>query len=1247
MRNASKQSETPRARLAAAARRATPSIEPVERRVLMSATPGSLDAAFGTAGALTVSGGVVPTSLAIATQANGDVIVAAGGGGAGAQFVARYTSAGALDATFGTNGATSIDDFFPSQAAVVANGDVLLFGQGASLPELVELTSTGAINTAYGTNGIVSLVNSRSVAISPDGSAYAVENLDAVAKYTPDGLLDPTYGNAGITPLTAGTHNTITSAVIAVDGSGDATVGFGYSVNGTATYGYGTTAVTPSGVEYTNSILTLGGFTSQTSHISVTAIALDQDGVGAYVAAQQGSSSTVSFATSSFGEKSPSVVFAGSITNLAVQADGKLIAAGTVPGTPGGMDATPATDAWVERFAVPNQGLVADTTFGSGGVAKFNFDTTDTPAALAVNANGDILLGEATLGRASNRFTVAALFGGPGTVIGSVSNGVLTVNGTSGDDTIAVSNEYDATSVYVNGSQQAFPDGTVTSIVVNAGDGDDSVSVYSLPPFDYELPSVSVSGGEGNDTLTLDGDERTTLDGGDGNDMLSAQGTYGTSATLLGGAGDDEIIVGDLVTVNADGGAGDDYVNLQYGGFGDTVVGGVGTDTLSIDDSQTSGNVVVNLDGRADSTSFGGYPGSSFGADFETLGVNFGSAMGTLAVDGDGLGDSITVSSNLSPVTVNGGAGNDRIVGFSSGGSAHLTLNGNGGNDTLIDTDGNTSFSGGAGTDTVDFSSLNVAVTAYLGGNAPSGTAAQIAAGTPDYFDGTVEIVDGSDAPDFFVAAPGGGDSLYGNGGNDTLTAQGGADALFGGAGNDVFNADDGGATTLDGGADMDTAFVDPTGDEVTNVESTTTDTTETPAAGRLAGSISGPTGAGTADPTATVFRADDGDLTTFLDAPSPNGNVVTIDLGSAKTVGKIGYAPRPGYGGRMDGGVFQASNTADFSSGVVTAYTIHGSPTSGVLTTATPATTAAYRYWRYVAPLNSFGNIAEFQLFAPTSTTPTPTGTQLTGTTYGTAGSGTNTVAKATDGSLATYYDSPTGSGGYVAIDLGSAKAVSQIKFAPRSGWASRMVGGRFQASNTADFSSGVVTVYTVTTAPATGSLTTVSTGTATAYRYWRYIGASYTYSDIAEFQLFGTASTTPTPTPTPTQLTGTTYGTAGSGTNTVAKATDGSLATFFDSPAGSGGYVAIDLGSAKAVSQIKFAPRSGWASRMVGGRFQASNTADFSSGVVTVYTVAAAPATGSLTTVSTGTATAYRYWRYIGANYTYSDIAEFQLFA
>ena len=287
----------------------------------------------------------------------------------------------------------------------------------------------------------------------------------------------------------------------------------------------------------------------------------------------------------------------------------------------------------------------------------------------------------------------------------------------------------------------------------------------------------------------------------------------------------------------------------------------------------------------------------------------------------------------------------------------------------------------------------------------------------------------------------------------------------------------------------------------------------------------------------------------------------------------------------------------------------------------------------------------AGFSLKATAAANPTPTPTavtKLTGTTIGTAGSnGTagNTIAKATDGNLSTFFDAASANGAWVGLDLGTAKPVSQIAYAPRSGFANRMVGGVFQASNSPTFATGVSTLYAIAAAPATGSLTTVRLATPVSDRYVRYLSPANSYGNAAEVQFFTPA--------TLTQRTGTTIGTAGSnGTagNTVTKATDGNLSTFFDGPTANGDWVGLDLGSAQSISQIKFAPRSGFASRMVGGAFQVSNSATFSTGVTTVYTVTAAPATGSLTTVTLSTPITGRYVRYLSPNGGYGNVAEIQ---
>jgi hypothetical protein len=135
---------------------------------------------------------------------------------------------------------------------------------------------------------------------------------------------------------------------------------------------------------------------------------------------------------------------------------------------------------------------------------------------------------------------------------------------------------------------------------------------------------------------------------------------------------------------------------------------------------------------------------------------------------------------------------------------------------------------------------------------------------------------------------------------------------------------------------------------------------------------------------------------------------------------------------------------------------------------------------------------------------------TPLTGTVIGTPGSYRNhgtTIANVFDGNLSTYFDGSDASGDWVGLDLGSAKIVTQVKYAPRAGWESRMVGGKIQASNSADFSTGVVTLFTITSTPATGVLTAQSLSNTTAYRFYRYIGPANSYCDISELEFDGGA--------------------------------------------------------------------------------------------------------------------------------------------
>jgi len=171
-------------------------------------------------------------------------------------------------------------------------------------------------------------------------------------------------------------------------------------------------------------------------------------------------------------------------------------------------------------------------------------------------------------------------------------------------------------------------------------------------------------------------------------------------------------------------------------------------------------------------------------------------------------------------------------------------------------------------------------------------------------------------------------------------------------------------------------------------------------------------------------------------------------------------------------------------------------------------ATPGSYSQYRLNISANNGGGgiiqLAELQLMAASGT---QTAAKLTGTVIGTAGSwnnGTSTVDKAFDGNVSTFFDAPTGNGAWAGLDLGSAKTVTQVKFAPRAGFAGRMVGGQFQVSNTADFASAT-TIHTIGSAPVEGSLTTQSVTVSGTWRYVRYLAPDGGYGNIAELEVHG----------------------------------------------------------------------------------------------------------------------------------------------
>jgi Ca2+-binding RTX toxin-like protein len=141
----------------------------------------------------------------------------------------------------------------------------------------------------------------------------------------------------------------------------------------------------------------------------------------------------------------------------------------------------------------------------------------------------------------------------------SLSNGVLTINGTSGADRVDLSLSSGKLIVKENGVTKASPyQSSLKSVVINFGAGNDRLTTY------YGVRGLTVNGGDGDDYI-LGSWNSDVIDAGNGNDYVHARPS---SDVVKGGAGNDTLI----------GCLGNDSI---WGGDGnDLMVGAAGDDNL-------------------------------------------------------------------------------------------------------------------------------------------------------------------------------------------------------------------------------------------------------------------------------------------------------------------------------------------------------------------------------------------------------------------------------------------------------------------------------------------------------------------------------------------------------------------------------------------------------------------------------------------------------------------------------------------
>lgn len=335
-------------------------------------TDGSLDSSFG-------SGGVVnlePTSIvfgfvALAIQPDGKIVAAGTGALNGRQpvmQVGRVKMDGTLDSSFGSGGFTTAIAF-PIQGgnlALQADGMILVAG-GVDNPngvpsEMARFTSSGQLDTNFGNGaGVINLAYPAptQIAVQSSGKILVASGLaarlvsqaqpaaqpGAITRYNSNGTVDRAFGSSG----TAASLASASSLLLQSDGkivvagsltsklSGPPTannVGFGvvrYSSGGTIDTTFGTNGVAI--VDFGSNAPTSGAF----------AVAIQSN--GDLVAAGAASNRTTSgFGLARFTNAGRQDITFGStgtvittlasgqyswVSSLAIQSDGKIVAAGT------------------------------------------------------------------------------------------------------------------------------------------------------------------------------------------------------------------------------------------------------------------------------------------------------------------------------------------------------------------------------------------------------------------------------------------------------------------------------------------------------------------------------------------------------------------------------------------------------------------------------------------------------------------------------------------------------------------------------------------------------------------------------------------------------------------------------------------------------------------------------------------------------------------------------------------------------
>jgi uncharacterized delta-60 repeat protein len=263
---------------------------------------------------------------------------------------------GALDKQFGTKGIVFTGASVPANVALQADGKILVAGGGV----LERYNSDGSLDSTFGIDGTVSLPSGTATALvlQADGKVVvAVDTVDIIGgvggdfqlvRYTPGGVLDTSFGSGGYVITSIGSDSSVVND-LAVQSDGK---------------------IVAAGKTYE---IYYDGFTFVIRALTFALARYNSDG-----------SLDTGFGVNGTVSTDLAAGASDEANALALQADGKIVAAGYARSVSNGLDFALA------RY---NADGTLDSTFGSGGTVTTHLNSgSEKGRDVAVQGDGKILV---------------------------------------------------------------------------------------------------------------------------------------------------------------------------------------------------------------------------------------------------------------------------------------------------------------------------------------------------------------------------------------------------------------------------------------------------------------------------------------------------------------------------------------------------------------------------------------------------------------------------------------------------------------------------------------------------------------------------------------------------------------------------------------------------------------------------------------------------------------------------------------